>query len=837
MVTAEQVTEQAIKDSVQKFSDTTFEQSSLLWYTTNYELLPQWGLRSRDRALRQFYRAIHGGLFQGAVSGFVKKVKATPWEIKGPPRKTKYFQTLLQNANFGAGWGTFVSKVLTDYLTQDFGSVVEIIGRGDPMEALPDWDAITGISTIDSLSCGATDNPTYPLVYQSRKMPQGIHVLHSDRAKRLIDMPDPDELALDTGLCAMSRAVSPANVQILMGRYQNEKLNDMPPSGIMTVSGLNDLQIDRAMNKYEHDRRAAGQSVFRNVMRLPGLDPDKPPQITFTQFSQLPDNFDYRQYMETAVDMFAAALNIDRQEFWTLASKTMGSGTQSEILHSKSERKGFADAYSMLERLINLFLPPDLEFAFKFQDRESDKQDAERAQLWVTIAYSATDLTREQRLLLMANNVEQLADVILDDKGQIKLPDDDVRPDEQSQVIGESNTTIGTPTGTDAVAANDTTPIQKAANKEGYVYLSFADNADLVKLQQQMKEKFPTLELTKPEELHITLAYADYIDDAAFGEAMETRPAADDLSVYSGVIDTFEPEYESNTPLILRVTPTPSLLSFQRGIRKAIEEQGAKVSTYSKSWIPHITLGYSAKPIEVDGIELEFKPELDPIELCWARDDYEVIHREPTIIIKRKDFSGTADDFGRDFYDLITAGISDEVSRRRFGTVARAQLRNYGTKAYKDGMEFNGVVDDLSDSDLSTITDWLAETSEYVTNFANSVYDGGVSEAQIRTHVDMWANKSLRDIYNKGILAADADAMMQWHYDPGKEHCDDCKKLHGQIHRMSAWVSRDLVPGSSNLKCKGYRCGCTLRRTNKRASGSFLTRSIFTPSKGLRTAA
>lgn len=833
MVAAEQITEQAIKDSVQQFSDTTYEQSaSLFMLTSIYEILPPWGTRQRDRALRNFYRATHGGLYQGAISGFVKKVKATPWEIKGPPRKTKYFQTLFQNANFGKGWGVFVSKLLTDYLTQDFGAVIEVIARGDPMGPLPDWDAITGIATIDSLSCGATDNPEYPIVYQSRKKPDGIHALHNDRVKRFIDMPDPDELALDTGLCAMSRMISPANLQILVGRYQNELLSDMPPPGIVTVSGMTDAQFTAAMNKFEADRKAAGQAVFRNIMRLMGVDPTKPPQITFTQFAQLWQNFNYREHMEIAVDLIAAALNIDRQEFWTLQARNIGSGTQSEILHSKSERRGFADAYSMLERELNLVLPEDCEFGFKFQDKEGDQQDADRAQKWVNISNSAIDLNREQRMQLMANNSEQLADVILDNKGQVKLPDDDVRPDEVPQVIGESDTTMGTATGADAATANDTT-VTKAVG-EGYVYLSLADNADLVELQKNLKREFPALELVDPAELHVTLAYAENIDDADFKAAFSGTGYSSKYPVTATVLDTFEPEYESNTPLVVRIDPTPALLRFQREIRKAIEAQGVEVSAYTSSWIPHITLGYSSEPIDAPDDEISLS--LMPDEVCWGRDNYQVVYSVPLSIVKRKDFAGTADEFGRNFYDLIQGAIDSDINRRRFGTVARAQLRNYGTQAYKDGLEFNGVVgEDLSSADLSAITDWLAETSEYVTNFADDVFDGGVSEAQIRTHVDMWANKSLRDIFNRGVLAADADAMMQWHYDPAKEHCDSCKKLHGQIHRMSAWVSRDLVPGSSELECKGFFCGCELRRTNKRASGSFLTRAIFTPVKWAAT--
>ena len=649
MVAAD-ITDKAIQDTVQRFSETTYEQQpSLFMFATNYEILPPWGTRQRDAALREFWRAVHGSLYQSAISGFIKKIVATPWEIKGPPRRTKYFQSVLQNANFGAGWGAFLSKFLLDYLTQDFGGLIEIIAPGDPMEPL-DPVAITGIASLDSLSCGATDNPDYPIVYMSRKRPDGLHVLHRQRVIREVDMPDSDESALDTGLSALSRMISPANIQLLMGRYLNEKLNDLPPAGIMTVSGMTDNQIRQAMAQYEADRRASGQSIFRNIMRLPGVDPAKPPQISFTNFSQLPDNFDYREYMEMAVNLVAAALGIDRQEFWTLMSG-LGTGTQSAILHAKAMGKGYAFTLAMIERALNLTLPEDLEFKFKFQDKESDKEDAERAQVWVNIANALPDLSREQRLQLLANNVPQFADVILDGDGQVKLPDSDVRPDAAPLVTGESNTTPGTVDGAGAVTAGDTTPVVRMV---------------------------------------------------------------------------------------------------------------------------------------------------------------------------KKDFAGTATDFGRDFYDLIEGGLNDDVSRRRFGTVARAQLRNYGTQAYKDGLEFGGVVgEDLSNEDLSAVTTWLAEQSEYVTNFANRVFAGEVAESQIAVHVDMWANKSLRDIYNLGVLAADANAMYQWHYDPAKEHCDTCKRLHGQIHRMSAWTERGLLPGSSELECGGWFCGCELERTNRRAAGSF----------------
>lgn len=187
----------------------------------------------------------------------------------------------------------------------------------------------------------------------------------------------------------------------------------------------------------------------------------------------------------------------------------------------------------------------------------------------------------------------------------------------------------------------------------------------------------------------------------------------------------------------------------------------------------------------------------------------------------KKDYEATRDEFVTNVVDLIGAGNNDEMSRRRFGIVFRAQLRRLGQKAFADGLAQGGVTDPLDDDELAQVQMWLAEQSAYVTQFANDVFGRGYSRDEIRHHAEMWANKSLRDAFDMGRMAADRNGMYEWVLGATEEHCEDCPRLSGQVHRFKQWYVRNWLPGSQRLGCHGYRCECELRRTDKAAKGRF----------------
>lgn len=187
----------------------------------------------------------------------------------------------------------------------------------------------------------------------------------------------------------------------------------------------------------------------------------------------------------------------------------------------------------------------------------------------------------------------------------------------------------------------------------------------------------------------------------------------------------------------------------------------------------------------------------------------------------KKDYESTRDEFVNNVADLVGAGNNDEMSRRRFGIVFRAQLRRLGQKAFADGMAQGGVTDPLDDDELAQVQMWLAEQSGYVTQFANDVFGRGYSRDEIRHHAEMWANKSLREVFDMGRMAADRNGMYEWWLGNTEEHCVDCPRLAGQVHRFKRWYQTGWLPGASRLGCRGFRCDCSLQRSNKPAAGRF----------------
>jgi hypothetical protein len=94
------------RNSVQVLPDAQASGGAALsfWDTGRGPILPPWGTRERERALRVWYRNEYNTFIQGAFSGLGKRWAATPWEISGPKRATKSFQGMFRQADFGRGW-------------------------------------------------------------------------------------------------------------------------------------------------------------------------------------------------------------------------------------------------------------------------------------------------------------------------------------------------------------------------------------------------------------------------------------------------------------------------------------------------------------------------------------------------------------------------------------------------------------------------------------------------------------------------------------------------------------------------------------------------------------
>ena len=439
--------EHAIKQSIQELPDAKNGSGNLIMFgrTQRGPLLPAWGSRDRERALRWLYRHDYNWMVQGAFSGIMNTIASTPWEIKGPDDVTEpaekhyrtmlkalgkepatdrpdveYWQALLRNADFGRGWTSFIRKGV-DFLRQDSGWFIEIIAPGDPRK--PPTGAVTGLAHLDALRCYPTGDPIYPVIYYDSK--GGYHLLHTSRVIQMVDMPDGDEIRPGYGLCALSRAVSIASQGILMGRYIETKLDDKPAPGITVFSGMIETQMQTAVNRFRDDQSMDEQPPYGKQLTLFSIDPAMPIKVETTAFTQAPDKFDYKQYTELDIDALALAIGVDKQDLWQMTTGSMGSSGQSMMAAQKSRGKTIGVFRTELERVINDLLPDEYEFKWTAKDPQQEIEKAQNAQAWSTVATSLKGtLGPDEIRQLLASQVEAVKDAITDEEGNIRTVDD-----------------------------------------------------------------------------------------------------------------------------------------------------------------------------------------------------------------------------------------------------------------------------------------------------------------------------------------------------------------------------------------------------------------------------
>jgi len=443
------VAEQAIvaneKYSVRQFSPNSWggfigDSMGFLW-PSKADLLPAWGSLECDIALRVMHYTQHNALWGGASKIWIQKILGTPYEISGGRNLTYDWQDLFFESDFGEGYDYMMSKFLTDYLTLNRGGFIEKVSYGAPDTPIKEGAKILGLNHLDALRVYFTGNREWPYLYQSEYGGK-LHKLHTTRVIHLAEHPAPATTMYGMGKSALYDAMTVTNTQVLLGRHQNELLNDMPPPGIVIFNNVRADEVATAMTQFDYERVRDGQSVYRAPLQLSSKDPAAPASVTFVPMATVPQDFDYEKYMRVHVNLLALTLQLDPQDIWPLQSSSMGSGAQSRILEAKGSSKGPGYLLTRLERCWNTVLPRSLEWKYKAPDAQADAQIANTAKVWTDIADNATFMTEDEKRQLVANQVPAFADVLLDESGQVRLYDADPKTQAQLVTIAQDTTQL-----------------------------------------------------------------------------------------------------------------------------------------------------------------------------------------------------------------------------------------------------------------------------------------------------------------------------------------------------------------------------------------------------------
>ncbi len=330
---------------------------------------PPLGDDARDGYLRKIWKT--EPIMSGAIYAFVSKLRALGWTLEGGRNKVSQWTKILHEAEDGQGWNVFISKIVEDYLTTDDGSFIELgkKHRNGSVEAL---------FHIDSVRCqllGAGH-----AVYKDFE--GNLHPLKPGDYAHFCSMPSPNEDMKGKGFCFVSRALKAAKLLLALHQYEAEKLENLPPEGIATITGLTPKQVEKAFELYKAKRQSRDQLTFPGILWLVG-NPMAPGgagqvKVDLVPFSNLPEQFDRQGLIETYAKTLAADLGTDVSEFWQPERGGFGpSKGEVTIQHQKAKGKGTGEVIVCLERLLNWYvLPEGVLFAFDAQDDEDDLRRA-----------------------------------------------------------------------------------------------------------------------------------------------------------------------------------------------------------------------------------------------------------------------------------------------------------------------------------------------------------------------------------------------------------------------------------------------------------------------------
>lgn len=186
---------------------------------------------------------------------------------------------------------------------------------------------------------------------------------------------------------------------------------------------------------------------------------------------------------------------------------------------------------------------------------------------------------------------------------------------------------------------------------------------------------------------------------------------------------------------------------------------------------------------------------------------------------QQKAFSATSANFRSSFADIVTRLAEGRIRRNQAENLLLGLLLSSGEKAFADGLAQGGVTDPLDEDEQAQVQDGVADAIDYLDPLLDDAQAGAISDVAARA--DMWTNKTLTDFYNQGRISADKNGYYEWKLGKTEQHCPDCQRLNGQIHRFKDWYGKGWIPQSDKLACHGFRCDCSLIKAQGPGYGRF----------------
>jgi len=346
-------------------ADADFIFGSVYLWTCKSVTVPEYKTdsRKRDVALRAFWRT------EPHWSGIINSVCLIDanrgWSLVGGRNQVRRYASILSNADGGAGWRTFIKKAALSYYTSDMCTVVELgrDGQFGPLRAL---------FNVDPTRCRLTGNIETPLWYIPSMGKQKWQKWDPLDFFRVVSMPSDDEKFYSLGWCATSRAIQLVRLLYSVMAHDEEKAGARVPEGLLLLSGITMDQWEQALRARKSQLDAQARERFSGVMALASTGSQQIDAKLFA-LSQLPENFNRREFIDQTLYGYALTIGYDPSEFWPVQFGALGRGKESEIQHKKATGKGGLDFALSFQEKLQIELPVSVLFEFAQRDDAGDQ--------------------------------------------------------------------------------------------------------------------------------------------------------------------------------------------------------------------------------------------------------------------------------------------------------------------------------------------------------------------------------------------------------------------------------------------------------------------------------
>lgn len=367
--------------------------------------------RKRDEALQTFWRS--ESLLASVLAASVARDKNRGWELRGGARLVSEFAKKLHSIHNSEGWRQFVSMNSTAWYTSNIGYVSEIgVDRNKKSETM--WH----IDPVRLRMTGARDYPMYYYPATGKKRMRRETYIHGN------SMPAIQEKMNYAGFCAVERALLFTRLMIGLHYHQLEKLGVAPPKGILFATGINRQEWESAIANFEETKQNQNLEAYDGVFGL--FVKDTNAKLDLIGLSELPDNFNLRDWLDNIMKAYSLAFGTNVYQFWTPENGTFGRGKEIDAMRKNTTYMGELEfALSFQDQIQTYFLPPSVMFDFNMQNDDDL-------------------LEQEETNTMIINNLKALKDsgFIDESQGRYLLAKKGIIPREWAEGIEDQSLTI-----------------------------------------------------------------------------------------------------------------------------------------------------------------------------------------------------------------------------------------------------------------------------------------------------------------------------------------------------------------------------------------------------------